>query len=241
MYYLKKTQLGVELIFYQEKSPVGQHTDPTRTRLYELEAAQRAKRTIIDIGISNQWTHMFTITLKNNRYDYELQKNKLLKHFENYKQNHDHNLKYLLIPETHKDGALHFHGLIKITDKHLIFKKQRNQAYIYEHSIISQSFGFNEFTLIYNHQEFITYYIAKYITKSINTTLTEKRYYRSKNLEQPKKLYLDRRLDHWQDVMDLTSVVPTYQGQFATKWRFTTAEMVHAFRHNKRIREFLKN
>jgi hypothetical protein len=88
MYYLKKTQLGVELIFYQEKSPVGQYTDPTRTRLYELEAAQRAKRTIIDIGISNQWTHMFTITLKNNRYNYELQKNKLLKHFENYKQNH---------------------------------------------------------------------------------------------------------------------------------------------------------
>ena len=246
MYYLKKTLRGVELIFYQEKNQTNlQLTNNERQRSYIYESAQRAKREIIDIALSNTWDYMLTQTISpkyHDRYNHEQQKQLLIKTLKKFRERYDNHLAFILIPETHKDNAIHFHGLLKfkIPDKHLEYIKDRNGAQIYQHKLLSLR-GFNELAKIYNHQEFVTYYISKYITKSVDTKITQKRYYRSQNLDKPKKIYLDKRLDNWKDVMDLTSVTPSYDGQFATKWRFTTAEMVYAFRHNKRIREFLKN
>ena len=246
MYYLKKTLRGVELIFYQEKNTIeSQLTNNNRERSYKYESALRAKREIIDIALSNTWDYMLTQTISpkyHDRYNHEQQKELLIKTLKNFRERYDKQLAFILIPETHKDGAIHFHGLLKfnIPDKHLEYIKDRNGAQIYTHKLLKLR-GFNELAKIYNHQEFVAYYISKYISKSVNNKITQKRYYRSQNLDLPKKIYLDRRLDYWQDILDLVSVTPTYQGQFATKWRFTTAEMVYYFRHNKRIREFLKN
>jgi hypothetical protein len=246
MYYLKKTLRGIELIYYNERLPIGFQLEKTdRNRQYQLEHAQRAKREIIDLALSNNWDYMLTQTInpeKTDRYNYELNKQILLKKLEKFKERYDHNLKYIIIPELHKDKAIHFHGLLKfnVPDKHIEYIKNRNGAEIYKHKLL-EKMGFNELVKIYNHQEFIAYYISKYITKSIGQKITQKRYYRSTDLDRPKKIVLDKRLDHWQDVMNLISVTPSYDGQFATKWRFTTAEMVYAFRHNKRIREFLKS
>ncbi len=246
MYYLKKTLRGIELIYYNERLPIGFQLEKTyRNRQYQLEAAQRAKREIIDLALSNNWDYMLTQTInpeKTDRYNYELNKQILIKRLEKFKERYDPNLKYIIIPELHKDKAIHFHGLLKfnVPHKHIEYIKNRNGAEIYKHKLL-EKMGFNELVKIYNHQEFIAYYISKYITKSIGQKITQKRYYRSTDLDRPKKIVLDKRLDHWQDVMNLISVTPSYDGQFATKWRFTTAEMVYAFRYNKRIREFLKS
>lgn len=215
MYILKETLRGYELIHYNEK--LDRESSEFRERNYTYESAQRTKRQIIDYGLSNKWSYMVTITIdsqKKDRYQYDKTTKQLLKFLKNYKQNHDSNLKYIIVPEQHKDGAIHYHGLIQISDKHLTFKKQRQLAFIYEHSILLKSFGFNEFTKIYNHTEFVTYYISKYITKSLTERFTSQRFYASLNLDQPKKTYYtDLDIPLW-----LWSIAPDYENQFIKKW-----------------------
>jgi hypothetical protein len=246
MVYLKKTLRGIELIQYFEKNTQsGNYTNPERERSYEFESAQRAKREIIDIALSNNWDYMLTQTISpkyHDRYNTEQQKNLLIKTLKNFRERYDPQLAFILIPETHKDGAIHFHGLLKfnIPEQHLDYVKERNGTQIFKHKLLDKR-GFNELAKIYNHQEFVTYYITKYITKSVKSKITDKRYYRSQNLDKPQKLYLDRRLDKWEDVQAVMSLYPSYEGQFATKWRLTTAEFYGIFRYNQRVKDFLKN
>jgi hypothetical protein len=73
MYYLKKTLRGIELIYYNERLPIGLELEKTeRNRQYQLEAAQKAKREIIDLALSNNWDYMLTQTInpeKTDRYN----------------------------------------------------------------------------------------------------------------------------------------------------------------------------
>ena len=246
MYYLKKTLRGIELIYYNERLPIGLELEKTeRNRQYQLEAAQKAKREIIDLALSNNWDYMLTQTInpeKSDRYDYELNKKILLNKLETYKKRYDHNLKYIIIPELHKDKAIHFHGLLKfnVPDKHLEYIKNRNGAEIYKHKLL-EKMGFNELVKIYNHQEFVAYYISKYITKSLGEKITQKRYYRSTLLEVPKRYYFHRNKDNWEDIQNAVSLTPSYVGQFATKWQLTTVDAYGLFRYNKNVKEFIKN
>lgn len=245
MYYLKKTLRGIELIFYQEKSPDGLSQNPSRTRSHEYEAAQRAKREIIDLTLSNQWDYMFTQTInpKNyDRYNYEQLKEILIKRLDNYKQRYDSNLKFIIIPELHRDKAIHFHGLLKfkIPPKHLEYIKNRNGAEIYKHTLLD-SMGFNELAKIYNHQEFVAYYVSKYITKGFGKKITNKRYYRSQDLDKPQKYYFSRDKDNWRDIQLATSLAPSYVGQFATKWQLTNLDAYAIFKYNDKVKEFLKS
>ena len=221
MYLLKETKKGKELIYYQEK--LDGISSETRERNYEYESAQRSKRDIIEYGLSNNWDYMVTITIdqaKRNRYEYNYLVRSITKWLKNYKERYDSELKYIIIPELHTKKhyetkpAIHFHGLIKMTDKHLTFVKERKGAFIYEHSKILKSFGFNEFAKIYNHSEFITYYISKYVSKSLGKKITSQRFYASKNLERPKKTYYN----DTEIPLVLWSIAPDYENQFIKKW-----------------------
>ena len=245
MYYLKKTLRGIELIFYQEKSPSGHNTNPDRERSFMYEAAQRAKREIIDLALSNTWDYMLTQTISpqyHDRYNPEQQKDLLIKTLKNFRERYDHKLAYILIPETHKDGAIHFHGLLKfnIPDKHLEFIKERDGSLIYKHKLLDKK-GFNELAKIYNHQEFVSYYISKYITKSVNNKITQKRYYRSTELNRPQRYYFHPNKDNMSDISNAISIKPDYVGQFATKWRLTNVEAYALFRYNQKVKDFIKN
>lgn len=228
MYYFKKTLRGFDLVYYGDGNGKlnGITTNPDRKRDYTFETAQASKRSIIDYGVSNDWTHMLTLTfdkLKHDRYDYDGLTTKVLNWLNNYKKRYDQELKFILIPELHRKkdnepkSALHFHGLLKLSQKSHRFMTQvntrrnnENNVYIYKHDKLSKSFGFNELAKIYNHQEFITYYISKYITKAFGQKITEKRFYSSQGLSKPIKY-------HVQDI-DVKGLAPDYENQFVNKW-----------------------
>ena len=215
MYVLKETIKGLELIYYQEKLDGISNSD--RERDFTYESAQRSKRQIIEYGLSNHWDYMVTITIdsnKKNRYDTNKTTKQLRTFLRMIRERYEPNLKFIIVPELHKDKAIHYHGLIKISDQHLTFVKERKGAFIYEHSKFSQSFGFNEFTKIYDHQEFITYYISKYITKSLKERITSQRFYASQNLEKPKKTYYN----DTEIPLVLWSIAPDFENQFIKKW-----------------------
>jgi hypothetical protein len=73
---------------------------------------KRARDKVFEIASANKWDYMVTLTLdkeKINRYD----KSEVLKLVSKWLDNkvQRRGLKYLIVPEYHKDGAIHFHGL----------------------------------------------------------------------------------------------------------------------------------
>lgn len=77
-----------------------------------LRSVRRAKKVVKDLARSNDWTYFVTLTLdpdKVNRYDPV----EVLKHLRHWLGNNVRRkgLRYVLVPEHHKDGAIHFHGL----------------------------------------------------------------------------------------------------------------------------------
>lgn len=76
----------------------------------------RAKNTVREYALCNRWDYFLTITFaidQWNRYDLQGRVKELMQYFQNLrKRGVFPNLRYVLVPEFHKDGAVHFHGLI---------------------------------------------------------------------------------------------------------------------------------
>ena len=73
---------------------------------------KRAKDKIFEISSANKWEYMITLTLdkeKIDRYDKAQVLKLVSKWLDNKVQRRG--LKYLIVPELHEDGAIHFHGL----------------------------------------------------------------------------------------------------------------------------------
>lgn len=81
-----------------------------------MKSVSRTKSKIYSIARSNDWEYFFTLTLdprKIDRKDYNIISKKLVQWFHDVKKYKAPDLKYLLIPELHKDGvSYHFHGLM---------------------------------------------------------------------------------------------------------------------------------
>ncbi len=77
-------------------------------------SARQSRDAFWGYALSNHWDYFITLTtdkLKVNRYDDEAVK-RLWRICRQKLQRFDKDVKILLVPERHKDGALHFHGLI---------------------------------------------------------------------------------------------------------------------------------
>lgn len=206
---------------------VNQQTNRTSlNRDYSLEASMRSRRKLIDYGLNNPWTHFLTLTLdasKINRYDYDIIKKRLSNSLKNYQQRIDPDFKYVISPELHKDGAIHFHGLLylnQVTDDLVKYNSQQSAVYSRKHKKkvvvfdwlpYSTKFGFTHLVKIYNQAEFVTYYMTKYITKS-NDNLTSYRYMNSRGLKRSKEHHLDT-------LPLVPNVAPSFVNKFVTKYR----------------------
>ncbi|MEA4912722.1 MAG: hypothetical protein VB092_08965 [Oscillospiraceae bacterium] len=77
------------------------------------EALSRARRYIVDIILSNEFEYFCTFTFKPDkvdRFDLNACFKMLSQYFHNYKTKFASDFKFLIVPEFHKDGAVHFHG-----------------------------------------------------------------------------------------------------------------------------------
>ena len=108
------------------------------------------------------------------------------KFINNYNTNYHSKIFYLLIPEQHKDGAWHMHGLISgILPKHLVINKN---GYL-DFSLYSKKFGYCSLSPLKSH-EAVSKYITKYVTKDLSSmALGQRLYYCSKGLKKSELLY----------------------------------------------------
>lgn len=154
----------------------------------------RAKGTVRELALCNQWDYWCTFTINPDKYDrYDLDTYMrdfamFLNNYNKYKCPSEYKVKYLLVPEQHKDGAWHLHGFIRGI--------KPSDLYINEHGYLTwkqyeKKFGYISMSKI-NNMDRCSSYILKYMTKDADKNVSDLHkhlYYASQGLERAVELY----------------------------------------------------
>ena len=103
---------------YPEKK-FDEFLDRSRNDLVDFRFEQslwRTKSIARELSICNDWDYFCTFTFDSNkvdRYCYKDVSAALQKFFTSYRKNYTKSFRYMVVPECHVDGAIHFHGLVK--------------------------------------------------------------------------------------------------------------------------------
>lgn len=152
---------GYEKAWDEKKIPKPQNPDGE----VRDDSVRRAMQKVYDISRLSQFTHFITWTLDKNhidRYNASEVSKKLKKFLDNMVQRKK--LRYLIIPEFHKDGAIHMHGLIA---GDMIYvnsgKKTKSGQRIY--NMPQWTLGYSTAIELDGNVEAVSRYITKYISK----------------------------------------------------------------------------
>ena len=193
----KKTIIYGNTINYDFQSDRETIRGESKNRQSSINSSmRRTKNAICDYAKANTWEYFVTITFdkeKIDRYDYDKITKKLSKKLNNIKRKQP-NFKYIIVPEQHKDGAWHFHGLFSnIENFNLKKTKKRDIAKREIYNLENFNLGFTTATKITDSEK-VSNYLTKYITKDLlKKTFNKKKYWLSYNLTKPrvKVEYLD--------------------------------------------------
>jgi hypothetical protein len=161
---------------------------------------------IFELAYCNPWEYFTTFTINKEKYDrYNLEEyhTGFRKWIREYNRYHGTSIKYLTIPEKHKDGAWHEHGFIYgIPKEHLreftvkeklpryIKQKLKSGQKVYEWPAYREKFGFCDFEEI-KKKEAVSRYVTKYISKNLASSITKVNahlYYCSKGLQKAEEI-----------------------------------------------------
>lgn len=156
----------------KEKEKTGQEVERG-----ERQNMTRAVRKVYDLARSNVFDWFITMTFdpaKVDRYDYDACADAI--------KGFTHKLclngnQWIIVPEQHKDGAYHFHGLVS-GDLDLTYYADG------VYNLNNYGYGFTTATKIRDRARVSTY-IAKYLTKLITVPKGRKRYWASRSLQCP--------------------------------------------------------
>ena len=205
---------------------------------------RRAKAKVKEYVLCNDWDYFITLTLDPKKYDrYNLNKfrNDLTMWIRNISRNRDKKIKYVLIPEQHRDGAWHMHGfvsglndddvkLFSIDDRipKYIKDKLKEGQEVYNWTKYMDKFGFCDLEPIRNLEKAVNY-VMKYITKELDNCVKEvggHLYYCSRGLNQAEIIkkgnVSDKYVPHYTDP----------EGHYSTLWLSNVNE--------KEAREFIQ-
>lgn len=205
---------GGKLIIFKSGNPYlpkeGKRKDGEAIEENEREAVRlsqslsRTKRRIFEIAACNKWEWFFTGTLdetKADRYDLDGTFKRLSQYIRDYRKATGREVRYLIVPEQHKNGAWHFHGLLagipaealyKFTlDEHLPARIRgtiSGGTDVYEWKEYSRRFGYTTLTAV-RDENAVACYVTKYITKEMQTIANNNGYkhlyYCSRGLKKP--------------------------------------------------------
>lgn len=154
------------------------------------ESMRRTKSKVYDYSLANSWDWFVTLTFspeKVDRYDYDSCVN-ALKHFLIVCRRKCPDLHYIFVPERHKDGAFHFHGLLASCEglEFVPSGVQQNGKDVY--NISGYKLGFSTATMVKDSFK-AGGYVCKYITKDLcQVSKGRKRYWASRNLQMPARI-----------------------------------------------------
>lgn len=174
----------------------------------------RARATIFELAMCNDWQYFVTLTLSPKKYDrYNLEKFRkdLSKFINNYNTHCKLNIKYMFVPEQHQDGAWHMHGFIKgLTEQEVepfkIKFGQKLPQYIIDRITegrevcnwiqFADKFGYTVLEAV-RSKEAASMYVMKYISKNLAKSIKDlgaHLYYCSKGLKRAEFVIREERI-----------------------------------------------
>lgn len=133
----------------------------------QRRAARRARKQLFELCACNDLDLFFTLTLDKeriDRYDYKT----IVRRFGQWADNRVRRkgLRYVAVPELHRDGAVHFHGLCnsascRLVDSGKTDKKSGQKVY----NLADWNLGFTTAIYVYGARDAAAHYVAKYVTK----------------------------------------------------------------------------
>lgn len=213
---IRKTNLEVEKSDKIEKIYIP--PTPEQDEENKARSMRRTQKTISDLIDSNDFELFPTFTFNPAHIDVkddEAVKKKFIQWIKNAQKKqfrlYGDNFAYVIVPERHKSGVLHFHGVfhnyrLEIYDTGF---KDRSKRKIYKLRDYDK-IGFSNTTKIGDKAKTANY-VKKYITKELSETEAgKKRYWASKGLKMPDRV----------DDLHLAQVLaqPSAQKEDATMW-----------------------
>lgn len=155
------------------------------------KSCSRTIKSIYDIARSNKWEWFFTFTFNPkvvNRYDYVACSKKFSKWLNNMRKVCP-DMIYVVVPEQHKDGAFHFHGLFSdVMNLDFVYSGKYDKKGRPIYNCGNYHFGWTTATRITDFRR-ASSYLCKYITKDLcSVTSGRKRYWSSRNAGRPEVL-----------------------------------------------------
>lgn len=167
----------------------------------------RAKARLRDIALCNDFDYFVTLTF-NKEYVNRYSPNDIYKKLSVWLRNASarHCIKYVLIPEYHKDGAIHLHGLFCCGDYKLHNSKKKTDKGQKIYNLKEFQFGFNTFIEIDKKTDGsytkVCNYILKYITKD-TAKIFGKYYLSSRSLIKKPDIEICSPVDYFSMVTNL--------------------------------------
>ena len=186
----------------------------------------RAKSTIQELALCNDWQYFFTATIDPTKYDRE-DLPKFRKDFTRFcREKHATKIDYLLIPERHANGGWHMHGFLSGIPPELLreftlqeclpvalLKKLQQGKKIYDWSGYRNKFGFCVLEPVESPTA-AAFYVTKYVTKDNSRNVQQMGghlYYASQGLNRAKILKIGK--------MDVSAVKWDFENEYVKiKW-----------------------
>lgn len=198
-----------------EQSEISDEAQEERTK----KQSYKIKRRIRGYALANDFEWFVTLTLdpkKNDSFNYEESKKLLLK-WCRYMRDTYGKFDYIIIPEFHRSGAVHFHGLLGNFSANFVeatYPKSekpmlRNERQVY--NLADWQYGFTDCEKIVDSEKTASY-LTKYITKELMTNkemFRKKRYFNSKGLKKPTVEYIDSDTNNLKDFTPNFGIVST--------------------------------
>jgi len=230
--YITKDLFGYQIVSHNDNtSNISDTITQQYSRDYKTDSKFRAKRQVIEYSMNNIFNFFVTITFDKNkidRYDSKLLEKKIRQWLNHIPEIYDSKTaSYIMVPEYHKDKAIHFHLLINMNNDRLKFlfnHKDWNKS-VYRDEYLFKKFGRNEWVKIDSYTEPIGLYLSKYITK-LPDKMNTQYYFASQGLNESEKIEIELDL-HKIDI--LPSAITT----FATVWRLTNDQYQKLIQQNE--------
>lgn len=195
----------------------GHAKDEKRSKLASMH---RARSAVHDIALCNSFEYFFTLTFspdKIDRYDATTVKTVLSDFLKNQVRRKD--FSYVCIPEYHKDGAIHVHGLCNLGSMAIAPSfNPHTQSPVYTQSgqmvynLLDWKLGFSTCIRIDEQYERTCNYITKYITKDTRK-IFGKWYWSSRDLKKRPDISLVEYVDYDKFISDnhMDYTIPLYK------------------------------
>lgn len=168
---------------------------------YKNKRLHQRRALIYDIAYENTciipWQYFVTLTFNDNIADasnFDECTNKLKNWLDTSRRNNP-NMRYIIVPELHKSGRIHFHGLFANVPNWRLEEGRnpktgrkivKNGSLIY--NLTNYRLGYTTVSEVKDIGA-VTFYITKYITKELLNMHYKKNYWCSRNLTKPKTDY----------------------------------------------------